>query len=409
MNNTTETNTNFKQSGNNITAKFWTILLTLLVLLIPIAFLFGIISEREEYKNEAVQTVASSWGNEQKFEVPYMYFEQKVKDNTECKYLPMQDYSAVVNLTTEIRKKGLFKVPVYTANVILKGHFTNQYGNLSDKQLTTVFRVSDSTGFIEEPLITLNNNKPVSVQDTQYTTTLKTSEASIPFEISYKIRGLNNIYVGLGGQNNKIKISGNWKDPSFDGSFLPSIRQVNNEGFSAEWSVPQIAISSIDKTKVGVSLLMPVDNYRMAIRCLKYAFLFLALTFLSYFIFEITAKRDKTRQIHPLQYLMLGGAMLIFYLLLVSMSEFLPFITAYVISALMIIILIGIYTFFVITKRQNPVFTLVISVLMLFLYAFLYILLSLQDFALLLGSVGLFVIIAGIMYVTRNVDWYNEN
>ena len=91
------------------------------------------------------------------------------------------------------------------------------------------------------------------------------------------------------------------------------------------------------------------------------------------------------------------------------MSEFLPFITAYVISALMIIILIGIYTFFVITKRQNPVFTLVISVLMLFLYAFLYILLSLQDFALLLGSVGLFVIIAGIMYVTRNVDWYNEN
>lgn len=152
---------------------------------------------------------------------------------------------------------------------------------------------------------------------------------------------------------------------------------------------------------------MPVDNYRMATRALKYAFLFITLTFLSYFIFELTAQ-DKKR-IHPLQYLMLGGAMLIFYLLLVSISEFAPFAGAYVISAAMTIGLISAYTYFVITKRQNLRFTTIITILLALLYAFLYILLLLQDLALLLGSLGLFVIIAVIMYATRNVDWYGEN
>ena len=407
MNNISETCTNFKDKSGTKTTKFWLIVLILLVLLIPIGFLFGIISDREDYKREAVYTVASSWGKYQVFDAPSMYFEQKVKDNVENKYLPLQDYTVDVSLITEVRKKGVFKVPVYTANVVLKGNFINEYGNLADKQTKINFGVSDSAGFVEEPLIKLSNNKPVRVQDTQYAVKLKTYETSIPFEISYKIRGIDEVYTTLRGQSNKVKISGNWKDPSFVGNFLPSTREVGNEKFSAEWSVPQIAISGINDARVGVSLLMPVDNYRMATRCLKYAFLFLSLTFLSYFIYEIAAQ--KAKRIHPLQYLMLGGAMLIFYLLLVSMSEFLPFAAAYAIAALMIIALIGTYTFFVITKRQNLTFSVIISLLMILLYTFLYILLSLQDFALLIGSIGLFVIIAGIMYVTRNVDWYNEN
>ena len=366
MNNISETCTNFKDKSGTKTTKFWLIVLILLVLLIPIGFLFGIISDREDYKREAVYTVASSWGKYQVFDAPSMYFEQKVKDNVENKYLPLQDYTVDVSLITEVRKKGVFKVPVYTANVVLKGNFINEYGNLADKQTKINFGVSDSAGFVEEPLIKLSNNKPVRVQDTQYAVKLKTYETSIPFEISYKIRGIDEVYTTLRGQSNKVKISGNWKDPSFVGNFLPSTREVGNENFSAEWSVPQIAISGINDARVGVSLLMPVDNYRMATRCLKYAFLFLSLTFLSYFIYEIAAQ--KAKRIHPLQYLMLGGAMLIFYLLLVSMSEFLPFAAAYAIAALMIIALIGTYTFFVITKRQNLTFSVIISLLMILLY-----------------------------------------
>ena len=332
--------------------------------------------------------------------------------------------SVDVKITTEIRKKGIFKVPVYTADVKLQGDFKNDYGNISDKELTTSFSVEDSIGFIEEPKFKINNLPEVVAQDTKYSTKLRNTGASIPFEISYKIRGINELFARLGGQLNNVKISGNWADPSFTGNFLPTKREITNDGFTSEWRVPKVATTNVSavtpatvgkynyndidrNAKVGVSLLMPVDNYRMATRALKYAFLFITLTFLSYFIFELTAQ-DKKR-IHPLQYLMLGGAMLIFYLLLVSISEFAPFAGAYVISAAMTIGLISAYTYFVITKRENLRFTTIITILLALLYAFLYILLLLQDLALLLGSMGLFVIIAVIMYATRNVDWYGEN
>ena len=152
---------------------------------------------------------------------------------------------------------------------------------------------------------------------------------------------------------------------------------------------------------------MPVDNYRMATRAVKYSFLFLALTFLAYFIFEITSKN--TKPIHQLQYLMMGGAMLIFYLLLVSMSEFMPFCAAYIIAAVMTIGLIGLYTYFVITKRQNLKFSLLITGIMAILYLFLYVLLALQDLSLIIGSLMLFLIMSLVMYSTRNVEWDNDN
>lgn len=415
---------NIKINENSKMKKFFILLIMLLLLLIPIGFWFGIIKDRESYKQEAIRDVAAAWGDVQIFSSPTLSFTRKKDKSTETVYLTLNNYNVDVKITTEIRKKGIFKVPVYTADVKLQGDFKNDYGNISDKELTTSFSVEDSIGFIEEPKFKINNLPEVVAQDTKYNTKLRNTGASIPFEISYKIRGINELFAGLGGQLNNVKISGNWADPSFTGNFLPTKREITNDGFTSEWRVPKVATTNVSavtpatvgkynyndidrNAKVGVSLLMPVDNYRMATRALKYAFLFITLTFLSYFIFELTAQ-DKKR-IHPLQYLMLGGAMLIFYLLLVSISEFTPFAGAYLISAAMTIGLISAYTYFVITKRQNLRFTTIITILLALLYAFLYILLLLQDLALLLGSLGLFVIIAVIMYATRNVDWYGEN
>jgi len=224
--------------------------------------------------------------------------------------------------------------------------------------------------------------------------------------VSYKIRGINELYLTLKANYNNVKLTGNWDAPSFEGNFLPVERKVENGAFVARWEVPKIATSSISKPEVGVSLLLPVDNYRMTERALKYAFLFLSLTFISYFVFELVA-REK-RKIHPLQYCMLGGAMLVFYLLLLSMSEFLPFNVAYFIAASMIISLIGLYTYHVLTKGNGLKFSILITFLLALLYLFLYVLLMLQDFSLLIGSIAMFVIIAAIMYVTRNVEWYGE-
>ena len=413
-----------KINENSKMKKFFILILMLIILLIPIGFWFGIIKDRESYKQDAIKSIASAWGDVQIFSSPTMSFEKKKDKTTETVYLPLNTYNADVKIMTEVRKKGIFKVPVYTAEVKLKGDFTNNYGNISDKEITTEFKVEDSTGFIDEPTFKINNSKQVVSQDTKYTTKVNNTGKYIPFEITYKIRGLNELFVCLDAQINNIKIRGNWANPSFTGNFLPSKRDVSKDSFSAEWKVPKVATTNVAavnpdpvvnynyeginrNAKVGVSLLMPVDNYRMATRALKYAFLFITLTFLSYFIFELTDKNKK--RIHPLQYLLLGGAMLIFYLLLVSISEFAPFIAAYIIAALMTITLISVYTYNVISKKENKKFTIVITALLIILYTFLYILLMLQDLALLIGSLGLFLIIALIMYATRNVDWYSEN
>ncbi len=389
---------NKQNGGENVLKKFWTILLTLLVLLIPIGFLFNIIHERENYRKEAVESVAYSWGSEQTLETPKLLIGDKE--------LNLEDYSADIKIKTEIRKKGIFKIPLYVADVELQGNFLNIYGTLSNKAVLS-FEVKDSKGFIEEPVYQLNNSTPQKAQSTTISINLTTNSPRIPFKISYKIRGLNAINLYAKAKNNNVKISGDWNSPSFSGHFLPNSRKIEKNSFAAEWKIPNIAkLSNAKGPEIEVSLLIPVDNYRMCERTLKYSFLFLLLTFISYFIFEITSKEN--RKIHPLQYCLLGGAMQIFYLLLVSLSEFAPFLLSYLIASLMIISLVTIYTYFVITKAQGKTFTAVIAGLMSILYAFLYILLSLQDLALLIGSLGIFFVMCAIMYVTRNIEWYKE-
>ncbi len=387
--------------------KFWVILLLLLVLLIPIGFLHGIIDDREDYKQQAVNKVATSWGNVQYFKSPSLRFKDDSGKESTIKHLTLYNYEADVRIQTEIRKKGFFRIPVYTANVLLKGSFKNNYGNLSGKKMILEFGVSDSRGFLKEPSFKIANKPEVLVTGMEHPVLIESAPEFIPFEIFYNIRGLNELFLNIDGQTNNVKISGNWASPSFEGDFLPINRKIENGNFEAEWATPKIATLSLDNPKVGVSLLLPVDNYRMADRTLKYAFLFLALTFLSYFIFELTSNENK--KIHPLQYCLLGGAMLVFYLLLVSLSEFLAFSLSYIISAMLIITLISFYTYAVISRGKSKKFPLFITSLMIILYAFLYTLLLLEDFSLLLGSIGMFAIIAIVMYSTRKINWYLEN
>ena len=388
--------------------KFWVILLTLLVLLIPVAFLKGIIDERYEYRMNAVQDIASSWGGEQILSAPYIYYEKQndAKKEPKTVYLDLNQYSADVIIDTEIRKRGIFKVPVYVADVKLKGDFINNSEDLSQYKTFLSFNVSDTRGFISKPLFKINNQE-ITANNTKIPITTTNLSKNIPFEISYKIRGINDLKVKTNGQNSKITIKGNWNNPSFVGDFLPISRTIDNDEFYASWNIPYIAYSNINNSNVGVSLLVPVDNYRMAERTLKYAFLFLGLTFMCYFIYEISTKESK--KIHPIQYCLLGAAMLMFYLLTVALSEFIPFAFAYFIAALMVILAVGLYTYFVITKKQQKIFSVLIVGLMGLLYCLLYVLLSLQDFALLIASIGLFAIIIVIMFITGKIDWYCDN
>lgn len=391
------------------TKKFLTIIITVLLLMIPIAFISGIISDREDYRTKAIEQISTSWADEQKIDPPTMYYTDYTKNNErENIYFCRTDYNVTANVNTEIRQKGIFKIPVYIADITITGNFTNKIGDISKKNTIIEFGISDTRGFVDEPVLKIANQKPLKLNSTKVNIKIDSTEKQIPFEISYKIKGLNKLEIFLGGTNNTVSMQSNWKTPSFEGSYLPTYRELTNNGFNAKWSVPNIALENSDDIPayITVSYLVPVDSYKMTERVLKYSFLLLTLTFLCYFIFEITSKQEK--RIHPIQYCLLGGAILIFYLLLVSISEFLPFCSSYLIATLMILSMVFLYTHYVITKKQNTKFSFFVTFLMGILYLFFYLLLQLQDIALLVGSFALFGIIGAIMYTTRNVDWYKE-
>lgn len=208
-----------------------------------------------------------------------------------------------------------------------------------------------------------------------------------------------------------MRISSQWADPSFSGSFLPETREITADGFDATWNInylnrnyPQYWINkayNLDASEFGVRFLIPVDHYQKSMRSIKYAFMFIALSFLIFFLTELISGI----RLHPIQYLLVGVALVIFYTLLISLAEHIGFNLAYVVSSLGITSLIGLYVRSSTGKWRQGLIT---WSLLLVIYAFLFTTLQLQDYSLLFGSVGIFLVMAIIMYVSRKVSWYRE-
>lgn len=398
-----------KRTQNSSVKKLFVTIGFLILLLIPLAFVENTITERENYRKEAINNVVKSWAEHQVIKLPEL-----IVYNQKQTTLELEDLQTDAKINSEIRKKGIFKVPVYTANIKIKGAFFNP-----DKDIKgiLIFPVEDSRGYSDIPSIKINGTAPNICADNSCKIDIKNAPKQILFEAEYNLKGTEKIGFEVGGKVNKLNVSGNWADPSFEGDFLPISRKVSSKGFEASWSVPKIATSDEKletissnigvklKKTCDISLLTPVDNYRMTLRTVKYGFLFLALTFLAFFVFEITSK-DKP--IHPFQYGLIGLSMIIFYLLLISISEFLPFCSAYVIATFMTVSLITGYTHFVLTKKTNKGFSGLMAGILTLLYVYLYTILNLQDFSLLFGSFGIFFAILIVMYATRNVEWYKE-
>jgi inner membrane protein len=213
------------------------------------------------------------------------------------------------------------------------------------------------------------------------------------------------------GKTTSVNLTGKWSSPSFDGAFLPEAREVTQNSFSASWRVlhfnrpfPQQWTEDrkeLGNAAFGVKLLIPVDQYQKSVRTAKYGILVILLTFMAMFLVEITQKV----RIHPFQYILIGAALIIYYTLLLSLSEHVGYNAAYIISSIATATLISMYstTFF-----RNLKLTLLFSLLLLVFYLFIYVIILQEDFSLLIGSIGLFVIVGTLMYFSRKVRWYNE-
>ena len=241
------------------------------------------------------------------------------------------------------------------------------------------------------------------------TSSLDTATTSHPFAIRLDVNGSGRLAFAPIGRVTTVDVRSPWTNPSFDGAFLPSSRDVAAGGFSARWKVldlnrnfPQIITSDeldLDQYAFGVSLLVPVDNYHQTTRSVKYAALFIGLTFLAFFLIEVMGGM----RVHAIQYLLVGCALVIFYLLLLSLSEYVAFGMAYLVAAGATVVLVVLYVASVLHRAR---YAAAIAAVLVALYGYLFVLLQLQDYSLLLGSVGLFAILAAVMYLTRRLDWY---
>lgn len=421
---------------NSITIKFIIIGIMIFALLIPAGMIKNLIHERNNLRKSVINEVSYKWGNPQTIAgpiitIPYKHYFKKDKEIIEeikyAHFLPEDlNISGVIN--PEIRYRGIYKVVVYNANLKFSGFFIKPDfspwkvpdSDILWENATLSIRIPDMRGIKDVVTVKWNKfeydvNPGINNQNLNYTGVstlvdfINTENCNFQFELN--INGSESLNFIPVGKQTSVEINSNWTDPSFEGSFLPNSRNITESTFSANWKIlhlnrpyPQQWIGnnySIDDSSFGVKLLLPVDHYQKSLRSVKYAIMFIALTFLIFFFTEILNKK----RIHPIQYLLVGLGLSIFYSLLVSLSEQVSFNLAYLIASFSIVSLITAYTYSMLKSKK---LTAIVALVLIVLYVFLFTVLQLQDYSLLLGSIGLFLALAIVMYLSRKVDWYSN-
>jgi inner membrane protein len=430
--------------SNSITLRLLVIGILILIMLIPVSMIEGLISERQFRQTEAQQEIADTWGHPQTIggvvvSVPYTSYSRVTRENGKEEtvaslawyhFLPdMLDISA--KLDPEVRYRGIFETIVYSAVMQINGQFrlnseSFKPGNgLRWNEAVISIGISDLRSIQENVNIKLGDTTyafnpglpgydvfesgisvPVQIKPDQDGVT------TLPFALNLDLRGSEYLHFLPLGKTTTVYTSSSWKSPSFTGAFLPLTREVNDQGFSANWKVLNLnrpypqefsgSIAGIQPSAFGVNLLLPVDHYQKSTRAAKYAVLFITLTFVVFFFIQIMGRI----RIHPVQYILVGFALCMFYTLLISLSEHLRFAWAYLIAASGIVLLISIYAH---GAFRNIRLTGILSAIMVLLYGFIFSIIQLQDLALLVGSIGLFLALAVIMYTTRKIDWYQAS
>ncbi len=430
---------NIQQFMNSYSVKMIIVSGLAILLLIPAFLIEDIIRERIALSENVKNELYAQWGGKQVVAGPVLnvpFTCQEQGDNNQgtterhgiAHFLP-ETLKTEGTLNPEIRYRGIYKVVVYEGRMKLKGTFVqpdvsqlelpNAQYNWSAAYFT--IGVSDMRGIKNMPELVLNGQKcrvDPGVADTdlfQSGITIKANSIDLKqplnFEIDLVLNGSEDLSVEALGKTSEVDMKSDWSQPSFTGGFLPANRQITPKGFTADWLVthlnrnfPQQWVDrkyNTHEAKLGVELLIPIDHYQKSMRSVKYAILFIALNFIIFIFIEIKSKM----RIHPFQYSLVAFALLIFYALLTSIGEQTGFNLAYLISAVAVTSLISWYAF---TMLKNVRMVAWVTLLQTGLYLFLFTILQLQDYALLAGSIGLFVILAIIMRASQQIKWYSE-
>lgn len=424
-----------------------------LLLIIPTLYVQNLIQEREQRQKEAITEISNKWAGRQVVTGPMIvlpYWQtngdttiKQVRSKHFAYFLP-DELSVNAVVVPKEKYRGIYKVMLYNSVVNLSGSFKEfnlQKLNILPEdviwnEVFVKFNVSDVKGLNEELVMTWNtqplNLSPQSFEDRSgsngLTATLPINRfedlKNIVFSSQLDLNGSEQLLFTPLGKSTSVTLQSKWPHPSFTGDILPQSSQVQDSGFTATWksmahkrAFPQqwkddaYVLGNLSRgvevvnnnhfvtsAAFGADLFVPVNSYQKITRSVKYAVLCILLTFSAFFIIETTNKRS----VHPFQYGLIGLALILFYILLLSFSEYIGFNISYVIASAATIVLIGWFAkSILISGRLSGILSLVLMLM----YTYVFTILQLQDYSLLFGSIGLFITLAVVMYFSRKIQW----
>lgn len=431
------------------TAKMIMVGFLTLVLLIPLFFVQDLITERSQRKNEVTREVSNLWGSDIQFygpilKIPYTSYDnynvtdtksgattiQKKATTNYAYFFPNELTNSSKVMKNELLKRGIFNPIVFTANMNFKGNFTSPDFaklNISPENIlwdkaSIIVKTTNLKSIKSELKVEVNSQKlsfePQNNDKTDYSLLSTTvfdykslaTNNKINFNFNIVYNGSNSLkFIPIGKVTN-VAIDSDWQSPSFEGTFASNdtTKSISAKGFHADWKVLDInrtfsqqysnVLPDLDDYLFGVKLIETVDEYQQNERVSKYGFLVIGLTFLIFFLIQSISKIN----IHIFQYSMIGIALIMFYTLLISITEHSSFSLAYGISGIAVVVLITLYSVSILKNKKFPLF---IATSLSVLYAFIFVIIQMEDYALLAGSIGLFFILAAVMYFSRKIDW----
>ncbi|MBT0608825.1 cell envelope integrity protein CreD [Aequorivita echinoideorum] len=434
---------------NSITARMMVVGFLLLILLIPLEFVKELIRERAVRQAEVVSEINGKWGNNVLIsgpiiKIPYKVLKEETNFNEKDKtYYPTTSeiikyayfFPDSLKIDSDVdantRERSIYESVVFTASIAMKGTFPKIDFSALDilpenivwEKATVLIKTSNLRGIKTTPSVRINSLDLAMTP--QYSRDfLNTIQSGFienaqelflnenKFSFNLKINGSESLRFLPIGKETDVSMRSNWNSPSFDGNFLPedTDNTIKKEGFTAQWRILQInrqfeqqfseKLPDLKEFSFGTKFIVPVDDYQKSERTAKYGFMVIGLTLLVFLLIQLVSHI----YIHPFQYVMIGLALVMFYTLLISISEHSDFFMAYMVAAAAVLALITIYSRAILNGWKFP---MLICASLASLYGFIYVIIQLENYALLVGSIGLFVILGIIMFASRKIDWNN--
>ncbi|MBC8756003.1 cell envelope integrity protein CreD [Kordia sp. YSTF-M3] len=435
----------------SITARMLMMGALILLLMIPLTLIQKLIKEREIRQQGVVSELNDKWGNSillygPILKVPYKTYEETVKYNEEMKETFKENRTIIkyayffpkkLDITADVKasskKRNNFETAVFTSDIAASGTFeTPDFSSKSIadadivwEKATLLIKTTNLKGLKSEVKLNLNGNEygfetnfnTINKSHTKLeelessfialADIPKTADRSFNFKLMYN--GSKSIQFIPIGKVTNVQMKSDWKDPKHAGNFITqSERETENGGFEANWKLLNTnrsfsqqffkVLPNLNQYAFGTEFIIPLDEYQKSERSAKYGFLVIGLTFLVFFLIQTLSKIP----IHPFQYLMIGIALVMFYTLLISISEHSSFLKAYLIAGTAVIVMITLYSKSILKNWKFPVF---IGTSLTALYGFIFVIIQMENYALLVGSIGLFLILGIVMFVSRKIDW----